>query len=79
MRQAGEEAALQATTAMQRGIVVELTPQRAMSAATLSLKYSLPMADSIILAAACEYKAVVWTQDADFKNLDNVKSFPKKK
>lgn len=78
LREAGEDAALQAASAMQRGILVELTTQRAMSAAALSLKYSLPMADSIILAAAREYKAVVWTQDADFKDLDNVKYFPKK-
>jgi toxin FitB len=78
LREAGEEAALQAASAMQRGHVVDLTPQRAMSAATLSLRHSLPMADSIILAATREHEATLWTQDEDFKGLDKVKFFPKK-
>ncbi len=77
-REAGEEEALQAASAMQRGLVVDLTSQRAMCAAALGLKHSLPMADSIILAAAREYEAVIWTQDADFKGLDKVKYFSKK-
>ena len=78
LREAGEEAALQAASAMQRGQLVDLTPQRAMSAATLSLKHSLPMADSIILAATREHEATLWTQDEDFKGLDKVKYFAKK-
>jgi len=78
IREAGEEAALQAASAMQRGHVVDLTPQRSMSAATLSLQHSLPMADSIILAATREHEATLWTQDEDFKELDKVKYFPKK-
>ena len=32
----------------------------------------------IILAAAREYKATVWTQDEDFKGLEGVRYFPKK-
>lgn len=78
LRESGEEAALQAASAMQRGHLVDLTPQRALSAATFSLKHSLPMADSIILAAAREYEATLWTQDDDFKGLDMVNYFPKK-
>lgn len=78
LRESGEEAALQAASAMQRGHLVDLTPQRALSAATFSLKHSLPMADSIILAAAREYEATLWTQDDDFKGLNMVKYFPKK-
>jgi predicted nucleic acid-binding protein len=78
LREAGEEAALQAASVMQRGQVVDLTPQRAISAASLSLQHTLPMADSIILAAAREHEATLWTQDEDFKGLDNVKYFPKK-
>lgn len=78
LREAGEEAALQAASAMQRGHLVDLTPQRALSAATFSLKHSLPMADSIILAAAREHEATLWTQDDDFKGLDMVKYFSKK-
>lgn len=78
LREAGEEAALQAATAMQRGHVVDLTPQIAISAALLNREHSIPMADSIILASARANEATVWTQDADFKGLDNVKYFPKK-
>jgi toxin FitB len=75
LREAGEEAALQGTAAMQRGHVVDLTPQRSLAAATLSLQHNLPMADSIILAAAREHEATLWTQDKDFKDLPNVKYF----
>lgn len=78
LREAGEEAALQAASAMQRGHLVDLTAQRAMSAAALSLQHSLPMADSIILAATREHEATLWTQDEDFKGLDKVNYFPKK-
>jgi len=78
LREAGEDAALQAASVMQRGLVVDFTPQRAMDAAALSLKNSLPMADSIILATTREHEATLWTQDADFKGLDKVKYFAKK-
>ena len=78
LREAGEEAALQGASAMQRGHMVDLTPELAMSAVTLSLQHALPMADSIILAAAREHEATIWTQDGDFDGLDKVKYFPKK-
>lgn len=77
LREAGEDAALQAAAAMQRGQVVDLTPQLSLSAASLSLKHDLPMADSIILASARAHEAVVWTQDADFQGLAHVKYFVK--
>ena len=79
LRESGDNAALQAVSAMQRGHVVDLTSRLAMSAASLSLEYSMPMADSIILASAIEYNATVWTQDVDFKGIKNVKYFPKRK
>ncbi len=78
LRESGEDAALQAAGAMQRGHVIDLTPQRAMAAASLSHKFSIPMADSIILAAAQEHNATIWTQDLDFKGLEHVKYFPAK-
>ena len=31
-----------------------------------------PMADSIILATAHAYHAILWTQDADFQGLEGV-------
>ena len=33
----------------------------------------LPMADSVMLATARTYDAVLWTQDEDFKGLRGVK------
>ena len=50
LRERGENAAFQGAAAMQRATVVDLTATLAMSAASLSLKHSLPMADSIVLA-----------------------------
>lgn len=77
LRELSENEALQAVAAMQKGKVVDLNASLAIAASKLSLKYNLPMADSIILATAQEYKAILWTQDSDFKNISNVKYFPK--
>jgi predicted nucleic acid-binding protein len=78
LRESGENDALQAAMAMQKGKVVDLTATLALAAAKLSLAHDLPMADGIILATAREFNAVIWTQDADFKNIKGVKYFPKK-
>ena len=78
LREAGENEALQAAVAMRKGSVVGLTTSLAIAASRLSLEYSIPMADSIILATAKEVNATIWTQDSDFKDMDNVKYFPKK-
>ena len=64
--------ALQAIGQMKQGRVVELSEEIALSAATISLKHRLPMADSFIYATAQLAGAVVWTQDVDFKNLADV-------
>ena len=77
LRESGENNALQAAVAMQKGTVVDLTASLAVAAAKLSLEHDLPMADSIILATAREFGAVIWTQDADFDGMSNVKYFPK--
>ena len=78
LREAGENDALHAVTAMQRGTVVDLNAALAMAASKISMEYNHPMADSIILATAREFDATLWTQDSDFKNISNVKYFPKK-
>jgi len=58
---------------MQQGRVVELDTNTAVTAARVSLEHKLPMADSVILATAHVHGAVVWTQDADFQDLDGVR------
>jgi toxin FitB len=78
LRESGENDALQAAAAMQKGTVVDLTAPLAIAASKLSIQHALPMADSIILATAQEFNAILWTQDADLKNINNVKYFPKK-
>ena len=77
LREVGENEALQAIAAMQKGTVVELTASIAMNAAKISMQNNLPMADSIIYATAISHNCIIWTQDADFKNLKRVKFFPK--
>ena len=78
LRESNENDALQAAVAMQKGTVVDLTATLAIAASKLSLEHNLPMADSIILATAKEFNAILWTQDSDFKNINDVKYFPRK-
>lgn len=77
LRETGENEALQAIAAMQQGTVVDLTGSIAMHAAKWSIQNNLPMADSIILATAISHNCIIWTQDSDFENLQQVKFFPK--
>jgi predicted nucleic acid-binding protein len=78
LRESNQNDALQAAVAMQRGKVVDLSAPLAITASKLSLEYNLPMADSIILATAKEFNAILWTQDSDFEKISGVKYFPKK-
>jgi predicted nucleic acid-binding protein len=73
LQQRGETDAFQAVTVMQQGTVVALDGPLALSAARLSVEKKLPLADSVILATAREYGAVLWTQDDDFEGLDEVR------
>ncbi len=79
LRESGENNALQAAVAMQKGTVVDLTVPLALSASNLSLEHDLPMVDSIILATTKQFNAILWTQDSDFKNITGVKYFPRSK
>ena len=78
LRESGENDALQAAAAMQKGTVVALTVPLAIAASKLSIEHALPMADSLILATVQEFNAILWTQDSDLKNINNVKYFSKK-
>lgn len=71
-QQRDEGAALQAIALMQQGAVVDIDSPIALAAARLSMEHRLPMADSVILATARSYTAVLWTQDADFKGMPGV-------
>ena len=76
-RQRGEGDALQAVAIMQQGAVVDLDPTLALSAARAGLDHRLPLPDSIVYATARSVGGVVWTQDADFEGLPDVRYVPK--
>jgi predicted nucleic acid-binding protein len=69
----GSEAqALLAVAQMRLGRVCPLTEDLALSAALISLRHGMPMADSMILATARAQNAVLWTQDEHFRGLPGV-------
>ena len=73
LQQRGEGAALRVAAQIQQGKVVDLDQALALSAAKISLDNKLPLADSVILATARAYNATIWTQDAHFAKLKDVK------
>lgn len=77
LRERGEDAALQAAALLQQGQVVDLSASLAMRAAKLGVEHKLPLADSVMLATARAYDAVLWTQDADFEGMQGVEYRPK--
>ena len=78
LQQRSENEALRAIALMRQGRVVELDAELALSAATLGRAHGLPLADSVILATARRFDALVWTQDADFDGLDQVRYVTKR-
>ena len=77
LQQRGEDSALQAAALMHQAGVVDVTSPITMDAVKLSTELKLPMADSLILATARSCGAILWTQDAHFDGLPNIK-FKKK-
>jgi len=77
LQQKAEGAALQAVAVMQHGQVHVMDSSIAISAARLGVAHKLPLADSVVLAVARHCEALLWTQDADFEGLDNVRYLPK--
>jgi predicted nucleic acid-binding protein len=73
IQQRGDGDALQAVAVMRQGQVVELSGSLALAAARLSIDLGLPMADSIMLATARAWDAILWTQDSDFKSVPGVR------
>ncbi len=57
----------------QATVLAALDETLALDAALLSRELKLPLADSVILATARSYNALLWTQDAHFENLDGVR------
>jgi toxin FitB len=72
LQQRGEGDALQAVAIMSQGKVIDLDMDLALAAAKISVDLKLPMADSIMLATARLSEATLWTQDADFEDIQGV-------
>lgn len=72
LQQSSEDNALKAVADMMQGQVIELDAKLSIYAAKLSAELKIPMADSIMLATARTYQAVLWTQDADFATIPDV-------
>jgi predicted nucleic acid-binding protein len=58
---------------MKQAGIVDLTEGIALSAAGLGLKYSLPLADSVVYASATASGAQLITGDMHFRGLPGVK------
>ena len=71
--QRDESLALQAIALMYQGRIVELSAPLAIDAARLSRREALPTADSIMLATSRAFGATLWTQDADFAAIPDVR------
>lgn len=71
--------ALDAVAYMKQALIIDLNEDIVLKAALLSISKKIPMADSMILATAQMFKAVIWTQDKHFADFANVKYFETKK
>ena len=73
LRHVGRDDALRVMAAMCRRTVADLDDRLALAAAELSSATRLAMVDSVMLATARAHGAVLWTQDADFDGLEDVR------
>jgi predicted nucleic acid-binding protein len=72
-----EEYALSVISYMQTGTVIELSSGLSLSAAQISRKQKLAMADSIIYATSLHYSAIIYSCDTHFKDIPGTRYFPK--
>lgn len=73
LRERGENDALQIASMMQTGQIIDVDGSLALAAA----RHPLPLADSLIYETALRHGATLWTQDEHFKDLPQVRYFPK--
>lgn len=77
-RRRGQELAAEVAAQMSKGRLAPLDESLAIFAAELGLQHALPLADSVILATAQRYRATLWTTDAHFDGLTDVRYYRKK-
>lgn len=76
-RETAEEQALLAVAQMKTSIIVPLKESIALTAADMSLQFSLPMADAIVYATARSENALLVTSDEHIRGLESVKFIEK--
>ena len=72
-----ENKAFQAISHLKQGLVVEIGEAIALYAAKLGIEKKLPMADALIYATALLHNATIYTQDAHFEGLPQVRYIAK--
>jgi len=77
LTEVGETEAINFTAQMRQGKIVELNEYTSVLSAKIAKEMGLAMADGIIYAIAWLNNATIYTCDADFKGLANVKYFKK--
>lgn len=77
LRRFDSEHTLRAISLMQQHTVVPLTADVALNAAQLAVNLKLSSADAIVCATAWQYRATLYTHDADLDGLDNVIYLPR--
>jgi predicted nucleic acid-binding protein len=73
LRQRSENQAFECIECMLQGTVIDLDLEISLNAAKLGVLHKIPLADSIILATGLANDAIIWSQDADFEGLPQVK------
>lgn len=76
LRERGRPVALTLAATMRQGTVVDLDAGTAVEAAELAATLGLPMADAIIYTVAQMHRAILWTQDAHFRDIEGVRFIP---
>ena len=74
-RERGERLAKLCLAQIEKTQVVPITEAIALLAADLSLEFSLPMADSLVLATARAQGSELITSDSDFRNIPGARVF----
>jgi predicted nucleic acid-binding protein len=77
LRHRPEKEAFESIECMLQATIVDLTIELSLSAAKLGIQHQIPLADSIIIATGLAHDAIVWSQDADFEGLPNVRYIKK--
>lgn len=72
-----EQSAITAIGLMQQAKIIDVNASISIQAAKISIELNIPMADSLIIATGKYTNSIIWTQDSDFRGIENVKYISK--